>query len=84
MPTGWGYFVQGSDQLQEVDELGRKLSLILHCSIHYPAWNKPYYECHCGCLFPLWAVRSCLEMNDWTVMITEHLSGYRPYDGDML
>ena len=54
---GWGFFEQGSDQLQERMELGEWLSLTLHCPIHYPAYGKNLFECKCGVIFPLYVVK---------------------------
>lgn len=55
--TGWGYFQQGSDQLQEVMELGDKLNTAINCPIHYPAFGKNIFECKCNRLFPIYVVR---------------------------
>jgi len=54
--TGWGYFEQGSDQLQEVMEMGEKLSKAINCPIHYPAFGKRLFECKCGRIFPVYVV----------------------------
>ena len=50
---GWGYYMQGSDQQIEVDDLGSWLSQTIHCAVHYPAWGKRMFECKCGITFPL-------------------------------
>jgi hypothetical protein len=55
--TGWGFFEQGSDQLQERMEMGEWLSLVLHCPVHYPAYGKNLFECQCGVIFPLYVVK---------------------------
>ena len=67
--TGWGYFMQGSDQLQEVDELGSKLSLAIHCPIHYPAFGKRLFECACGVIFPVYLVKG----GDWEAIKKKHV-----------
>jgi len=41
----------------EVDELGKKLSLAIHCPIHYPAHDKNIFECKCGITFPIFLVK---------------------------
>jgi len=66
--NSWGYYMQGSDQLQEVDELGAKLSVALGCAVHYPAFNKNIYECQCGVVFPLYLVKS----QNWQLIIRKH------------
>lgn len=55
--TGWGYYMQGSDQQVEVDELGSYLSATIHCGVHYPAFGKHMYECMCGVVFPVYVVK---------------------------
>lgn len=55
--TGWGFFMQGSDQQIEIDELGRDLSLAIHCPVHYPAYNKNLFECECGVIFPVYVLK---------------------------
>ena len=73
MPTGWGYFMQGSDQMIEVEELGTKLSLEIDCAVHYPAFGKKLYECNCNVVFPFYVVKG----EDWEAMRKLH-RGYRP------
>lgn len=55
--TSWGYFEQGSDQVQEVMELGEKLNSAINCPIHYPAFGKHLFECMCGRIFPAYVVK---------------------------
>ncbi len=55
--TGWGYFQQGADQMQEIMELGEKLSIAINCPIHYPAFGKNVFECQCEKLFPVYVVK---------------------------
>ena len=50
----WGNF-QGSDQQQEAMELGQKLSLISHCSIHF--YGPNLFKCECGVIFPVYFLR---------------------------
>ncbi len=70
MTTGsWGYYLQGSDQMVEVDELGSRLSVVLDCSVHYPAWGKNMFECQCGVIFPLYLVKG----GDWKLMKEKHI-----------
>ena len=70
MTTGsWGYYLQGSDQLVEVNELGSRLSVVLDCPVHYPAWGKNMFECQCGVIFPLYLVKG----GDWNLMKKKHV-----------
>ncbi len=55
--SGWGFYEQGSDQLQEIMELGDKLNLAIDCPVHYPAFGKRLFECHCNMIFPAYVVR---------------------------
>jgi len=55
--TGWGFYQQGSDQQIEIEELGSYLSLVIGCSVHYPAWGKNMYECLHGVVFPKYLVK---------------------------
>ncbi len=69
----WGYYMQGSDQQLEQDELGALLSLRINCAaVHYPAYNKPLYECCCGITFPLSLVQYCRKINDWSYVQEKH------------
>ena len=59
--TGWGYFVQGSDQMLEIDELGSKLSLVIDWPVHFPAFGKNLFECKCGVVFPVYFLKGHSE-----------------------
>ena len=65
----WGYFMQGSDQMVEVDELGSLLSEKINCPVHYPAFNKHLFECHCGVVFPVYLVKS----RNWELIKRKHI-----------
>ena len=68
MTTGWGFYMQGSDQMVEVDELGSELSTELHCPVHYPAFGKNLFECQCGVIFPVYLVKG----KDWKLIRRKH------------
>ena len=72
--TGWGFFEQGSEDQQEVTDLGAQLSIHIGCPVHYPAWGKKIYECKCGVLFPFFAVSG----KDWIQIKKHHLEGFSP------
>ncbi len=63
----WGAYIQ-SGKLQEVDQLGSELSLVIHCAVHYPAYNKNLFERKCGVVFPLYLVKT----KNWEVIIQKH------------
>jgi len=68
MTTGWGSYIQGSDQLQEIDELGSELSLAIGCAVHYPAFGKRLFECRCGVIFPAYLVKG----RNWELIKQKH------------
>ncbi len=68
MTTGWGYYLQGSDQMLELDELGSKLSVQIGCGVHYPAFGKHLYECMCGVIFPVYLLKG----GNWELVRKRH------------
>ncbi len=64
---GWGSYQQPGLN-EEIDQLGSKLSIELHCPVHYPAYNKNIFECKCGVIFPLYVVK----MRDWKQIRQKH------------
>ena len=68
----WGYYMQGSDQLVEVDELGSQLSLIIGCAVHYPAYAKNMFECRCGVCFPVGLVRGFIKYDKPIELLHKH------------
>jgi len=73
--TGWGYFQQGSDQMQEVEAMGSKLSEVLDCPVHYPAFGKKLYECHCEIVFPAYMVKAAMDSGNWDDIKRKHSEG---------
>ena len=63
----WGSYASG-DGWEELDKLGSKLSLVIHCIVHYPAFNKPLFECKCGVVFPIYLLRG----GDWKLIERKH------------
>jgi len=70
--TGWGYYIQGQEHQQRIEQLGSKLSIQLGCPIHYPAWGKRLFECKCGVLFPVYIVEAAASSGDWTMVEKKH------------
>ena len=65
--TFWGMYMQNG-HFEEIDNLGSQLSLALGCPVHYPARNKPIFECKHGVDFPRFAV----EGGDWEALVRYH------------
>ena len=59
-------------EVNETIELGRKLSLILDCSIRLVSWAKPQYECWHNVIFPRFAVKGCLDSGNIQLLIERH------------
>jgi hypothetical protein len=76
----WGYYMQGNGRQEELEQAGSQLSLVLNCPVHYPAYGKRVFECKCGVTFPRFAVEGALQGNDWSLIIKQHVEGYRPED----
>ena len=72
--TNWGGYIQGNAQTRSIDQMGSKLSLMLKCAVHYPAYNKRIFECKCGVLFPVFT----LEGQTDEKIIQHHREGWRP------
>ena len=72
----WGFNLQGNTQTQSIDKLGSKLSVMLECAVHYPAYDKRIFECKCGVLFPLFM----LEGQSPEQIISHHQEGWRPVE----
>jgi len=81
--NGWGYYMQGSDQQIESEELGAWLSMLLHCGVHNNAFGQPQYECECGVLFPQWAVALAKHDNNPKLLTDRHAQGFRPTGGSL-
>jgi len=64
----WGAYTQPGFN-QEIDYLGAKLSIEISCPVHYPAYNKNLFECHCGVIFPLYVVKG----QDWKLIKQKHI-----------
>lgn len=54
--------------LEEVDLLGAELSKVIHCPVHFPAYNKNLFECMCGVVFPLYLVKT----RNWDGITKKH------------
>ena len=72
--ANWGSYIQGNTQTRQIDEMGSKLSLMLKCAVHYPAYDKRIFECKCGVLFPVFM----LEGQTDEEIIKHHKEGWRP------
>ena len=80
MVGSWGYYMQGGQDIQDIEEMGKELSKILQCPVHYPAWGKRLFECKCNVIFPAFMVKYAVESGDWTKIMEQHEKGWRPID----
>ena len=71
----WGAYVQAGN-LAELDPLGSRLSMEIHCPVHYPAYGKNIFECYCGVTFPLYLLKG----GDWEKVRELHERG--PVNGE--
>jgi len=67
----WGIYVQSGDY-QEITGLGSRLSVVLNCPCHYPAWNKKLFECRCNITFPYFMVKAAYDSGDWSNILEVH------------
>ena len=67
----WGAYQQpGLDEV--IEALGAKLSVEIHCPVHYPAYGKNMFECKCGVVFPLYLLKMA-EVKGWDMIYTKHI-----------
>lgn len=71
----WGAFVQGGEQFELLDRMGAELSKHIGCPVHYPAYNKRLFECHCLIPFPVFAVEGAYTTGDWSQIVERHQQG---------
>lgn len=65
--TRWGVYTQ-DNKFRELDRLGSRLSLEIHCPVHYPAFDKNMFECRCGVVFPIYMLKG----GDWDSIRQKH------------
>jgi len=70
----WGSFIQGSNSqnLEILNIMGSELSKRIGCPVHYPAWDKPVFECKHLIKFPKSTINRALETDDWQWIIDYH------------
>jgi len=56
---------------EELDILGRRLSLEIHCPVTYPGYDKNGFTCKHDIFFPLYVLKG----GDWAWARREHESG---------
>ena len=49
--------MQGNENFEELDKLGKKLNEAINCPVHYPAFGKNLFECKCGVVFATYIVK---------------------------
>lgn len=75
MSGNWGSYLQGGQMWEEINQLGIVVSKYLHESVHYPAYNKPNFECECGAILPVWVVRGAVLTGFWEAVDKLHEEG---------
>jgi len=73
--SSWGYHQGGRNQTQRIDEMGSKLSIALGCPVHYLAWGKNMFQCHCNITFPVFIVEAAVDSGDWGAVEKRHKEG---------
>ena len=66
MSSNWGSYVQGGQDWELLETVGIQLNNHISCGVHYPAYDKRLFECHCGIIFPRWAVEAAINSADWS------------------
>lgn len=52
----------------EVNKLGKRLSIEIRCPVTFPAYDKNAFRCKCGVFFPVFMLRG----GDWTAVKRKH------------
>lgn len=53
----------------EVDELGKRLSLVIGCPVTWPGYDKNVFICKHGMAFPIYRLKGS---DDWSWVKEEH------------
>lgn len=53
-----------------IDMLGRKLSLVIDCPVKWPGYDKNMFVCNCGITFPVFRLQGS---DDWSWAKEEHV-----------
>lgn len=67
----WGAYVQGGN-LEEIDKLGRQLSIEIDCPVHFPAYDKNLFECKCMIVFRFDQVKYAVTSGNWSIVKEIH------------
>ena len=69
--SSWGVYLQGG-RFQEIDQMGKALSLELGEPVHFPAFDKNLFECSCDKVFPYHMVKYASLTGDWSRIREKH------------
>lgn len=69
----------GLQQGTEKETIGAKLSQVIGCAIHYPAYEKNMYQCRCGTTFPYYIVSYAYNQDSWEDVLRMHREGNMKY-----
>jgi hypothetical protein len=58
--------------VSETIELGRQLSIILHCPVRLVSWVKPQYECYHNVVFAKFIVEGAIKAGDVQPLVDMH------------
>ncbi len=56
----------------ELEEIGKQLSIITDCPIHYCPHGKPGFRCKHDVFFPLFALKPAYETGKWYDVYRKH------------
>jgi len=76
--SSWSYYQQGNAQQEEIMKLGQALNNHIQCAVRYPAFGKNLFECKCGVIFMVSAVKEAVRTGDWGLVDEIHKTKWRP------
>ena len=62
-------------EARELDELGSALSEAIDCSVTYRSYElygKPAFTCKHGLVFPKFAIKGAMALDDWSAILAGH------------
>lgn len=55
--------------IDDINKLGSRLSLEIHCGVRYPGFDKNIFVCNCGVVFPIYVLKGS---DDWSWAREKH------------
>lgn len=56
----------------DIDEMGKDLSVIIGCCVRFSPYGKPAFECEHMVSFPLFAIKPAWQTNKWYDIYRKH------------